>query len=278
MTPPIHLLTTFRPREHFVPEALARALGPSWPIIELEGPTDGQALRGPEEWVDHFRRQIEGLDEPPQIILGHSWGGIIAIELAGWLQAQGSPPAWVGLIDSWRPKQHPRTMGEKVMATLVELGNRAPDQRWGYLGHEARQSVSYRRRLVADRVSALWRGRPPVEPEPEPETTYESLMRAVKRGWVKYNPHSVEFPVSLFTCEKSSWRFGGDPSLGWAPFLLGGFDTTRIDGEHMTLFNPEHIDSVAGALERSLRRAGFGQGTTPGTPPSAPGFAAADPG
>jgi thioesterase domain-containing protein len=260
-----------------VPDALARALGPGWPLIELEGPAVGQPLRGPEEWVDHFRRQVESLSQPPEIILGHSWGGIVALELAGWLRSAGSPPIWVGLIDSWRPKHHPRTMGEKVAAILAELGNRAPDQRWPYLEEEGRRIASYRWGQVTNGVVALWRRPSAVEAEPEPEDPSDGLMRAVQRGWVKYTPHSIDFHVSLFTCEKSAQRFGGDPSLGWAPFLLGGFDTTRVDGDHMTLFDPDNIGSLARALERSLRRAGLQERPTAADGPSVPHLAATDP-
>ena len=63
------------------------SLAPGWPgvadtVEAARAHPDDVANRGIEEITDHYRRWISGLDRPP-VVIGHSFGGLIAQKLLG---------------------------------------------------------------------------------------------------------------------------------------------------------------------------------------------------
>jgi thioesterase domain-containing protein len=47
----------------------------------------------------------------------------------------------------------------------------------------------------------------------------------------------------------------GDPSLGWAPFAIGGIRIHDVPGNHYTMSNEPHIGVLAGILSGCLQSA-----------------------
>jgi thioesterase domain-containing protein len=81
------------------------------------------------------------------------------------------------------------------------------------------------------------------------------LQRAIYVAYLKYEKHESSIPVAQFWCQDSLDRAGGDASLGWARYLRGELEITRLPGTHYQMFEEPNLSFVAERLARSLRRA-----------------------
>jgi pimeloyl-ACP methyl ester carboxylesterase len=106
-TPALIVLMTWTERESRHLTALAEALGPDQPLFGILPPTTEPLPTCVDEWVDHFAARLAELPiEAPYFLVGWSFGGVIAVELARRLRRSGAPVAYVGMIDSWSPAPH----------------------------------------------------------------------------------------------------------------------------------------------------------------------------
>src|SRR5580700_8705066 len=78
-------------------------------------PGEDRMPRRVDEWVDHVEVGLASLDlSPPYRIVGWSFGGVVAVETARRLQDAGTEVAFVGLIDTIRPRLVPLSNREFV--------------------------------------------------------------------------------------------------------------------------------------------------------------------
>jgi acetoacetyl-CoA synthetase len=57
-----------------------------------------------EDLASHYLREIDDAEiKGPLAILGYSFGGLVAFEIARQLLIRGAPAAFVGLLDTWLP-------------------------------------------------------------------------------------------------------------------------------------------------------------------------------
>jgi thioesterase domain-containing protein len=102
---------------------LAGALGRSWPVHGLQ-PRGMDGLLIPHSTVqaaaDAYLRNIEALQpQGPVHLLGHSFGGWVAYEVAGRLSAAHRPPASLTLVDSEAPGQGGIVGGEHTSLGVI---------------------------------------------------------------------------------------------------------------------------------------------------------------
>ncbi len=219
-------------------------------------PDDGPMPRRVEEWVAHSRAHLVDLGlTPPYRIIGWSFGGVVALELARALRDEGAPVEFVGLIDSTRPRLLPASDSEFVWHHLGAAAAMSAGARGAYL----RQKLGYllvRRypRLGGTLRAALVRlGYRRGRDKPYSVRPTDPAMVSVHTSYLNYRGAAVDFPVHLYATEPSL-RKAREPALRWVPTLHAGFELQRIAGEHFTLFEPDAIDSLATALARSLAR------------------------
>jgi arthrofactin-type cyclic lipopeptide synthetase C len=103
--------------------ALAGALGRSWPVHGLQ-PRGMDGLLIPHSTVqaaaDACLRTIDALQpHGPVHLLGHSFGGWVAYEIAGRLSAANRPPASLTLVDSEAPGQGGIVGGEHTSLGVI---------------------------------------------------------------------------------------------------------------------------------------------------------------
>jgi aspartate racemase len=239
---------------------LAEFLGPDQPLYGIEPPADeGPMPRNIDDWVAFHRRAFDALDvEPPYFLAGFSFGGVVALEIARQLRAEGSAIAWLGLVDAIRPKLNPKGLrpytryhwGE--LQELPDWSRRRTYVRQMWKGGKHRTRV----RLKVMTYNALARAhiveaRSTTFADVERMTT---LKRAVARSYLRYQSVPYDAPATLFVTQASTDMALGDRTLRWSRFLTGGLELKPIEGRHMNLFSPEHIHSVGGAIRDSLAR------------------------
>jgi thioesterase domain-containing protein len=248
------LLATWK-REIELAPALAAGLGDH--RLECIPPPDmsgGQLLTRVHKWVDHHhQRLLETQPDPPYQLLGWSFGGVVAIDMARRLRSEGRDVSFVGLLDTTRPRIRPIRLRDAVPYHLHEAALLADTgARRAYLRREAQLRISRRTGALVRRVrpkGGTVGGRQGYQKPTAP------LKRSIHRSYLNYEATPVDFPVALFNTGPSTDRCGGDPTLYWAPFLRGGYTLHAIDGDHHSLWEPANLDRLAHGLRIALDRA-----------------------
>lgn len=285
--PPLVTIRTWSQEgEHF--RALARALGPDQPIYSLappDFPTLEQYPRTTDEWVELLLPVLRHVDvEGAWLLGGWSFGGVMALELAERLAAEGERIALVLMIDTRKPKSRPETRpGVRMPVGLRKLGRQIVEyssfetrrERLAYLRARLdprrilakRRERRTRRRSRAERKQRRQAERASIQPaarQARPEglivTRWSGermtfLQRTIHVAYLKYRGHQTALPIALLRTRESRERSGDDPALGWWPLLRGRFSVEEIEGDHWTIFDPAHVERLAPRVARILRQA-----------------------
>lgn len=235
-----------------MPEVTVHSLHP--PTPETVG--DMAMPRRVDQWIDHHEASLRALPvEPPYRLVGWSFGGVVAVELARRLRAQGTAVTFVGMIDSIRPIRLPLSDREYLWYHIGAASTMDPSVRGQYL----RRKIAYlalRRypRTVGAMRAVFARAGLVNTPTggPKPKVT-DPLMVSIHTAYLNYDGDPIDFPVSLYTTAGSVRRCG-NPALRWLEHLHGGYELTAIPGGHFTLWDPPNVERVAAAVREGLRR------------------------
>jgi thioesterase domain-containing protein len=231
-------------------ELLARTLGDDRPVYAIE--THGfnknsQKLDTIEDmargYLEEFRQvQPKG----PYYLVGYSFGGVIAFEMAHQLRAMGEQIGLLGMIDT--PEWHYMQQVEAALSLSSKLNIRYG----GFVkrilcGPDRMKAAKARVRglITGVRDSYMaWSARVPHE---SGDQTRQRNLEALGR----YKPKVYEGEVHLYRCPDPSPLRGSDPALGWghwAPRL----SVSEIPGEHGTLTTLPYVGFLGEALKKSL--------------------------
>jgi thioesterase domain-containing protein len=239
---------------------LSRLLGPDQPLYGIEPPPDPHTRpRRVEGWLDHFAAALALLPlGPPYRLAGWSFGGVVALELARQLQEAGDEVAFVGMIDTWRPRRNPLGvrpylayhLGE-TLALPAECRRAYAEERYRFLVNREKARLKHAVRSRLSPVRRLGGARPAAAASAS--SRFDASQVPVRVSFLHYEATPYRSPVSLYrTAESTERQPGHDPSLGWSRLLVGGFEQVLVGGGHFTWFEPDHLPSFAAALQRSL--------------------------
>ncbi|MES2818293.1 MAG: alpha/beta fold hydrolase [Pseudomonadota bacterium] len=231
---------------------LADALGPAWPMHGLQPRgLDGSQVpfASVETAAAVYLETIEAqYADAPVHLIGHSFGGWIAFEMASRLRARGRPVASLTLIDSEAP-QAGGVLGRPYTATavlerLIAAMEAATGRMLGIdpavLG--AQDDAAQVRLLHAGMVGA---GLLPPRAAPEimagPLRAFGSALRT------RYQPqHGYEGPVRLVRAEDlAPGRVGQhEMSEGWRRYAPN-IEVWQGPGHHFSILKPPHVQRLA---------------------------------
>jgi thioesterase domain-containing protein len=248
---------------------VAEHLGPDQPLWGLQAPRrDEQPL---PLRIEHIAEQyIQSIlsvrPEGPYSLCGHSFGGLVAFEMARQLIDQGKRVSLLVVID------HP---GPDAQITWIDK------LRW--YGHSlsqlnTRQKVHY----IVDRVNWRIRSSPRI---PQVLRTAAAKRAGHKKGskavaehrlktlnetmtaMALYRPGPYPGRVTLFRARSGSPAINTDPLGGWGLVAQGGVEVHDFGCDHMELFNEPHCRSLCTAFRDCLDRAQqFGEATPTAEP------------
>src|SRR3954454_15642824 len=104
--------------------ALAERLRPDQPLYGLEPPVpiEGDMPETTADWLAFHRPKFDSLPiGPPYWLAGFSYGGVVAMEVARQLHDEGTDVAWLGLVDTMRPRLNPKGFRPYVRYHFDEL-------------------------------------------------------------------------------------------------------------------------------------------------------------
>jgi len=182
----------------------------------------------------------------PYRLLGYSFGGLAAYEVAHQLRAAGEEVRFLGMLDALIPEWTSRWSFRK--AQLARLFTASP----------------------LDVAAFLWRrvlhGRPPLrhglakyaedhKMGPLEESRDEANRRAAARYFaagMRTSPEPVTLVVSAGRLREDPLK---SPSCGWAPYL-SALDIRTVDGDHFQLVEEPGVLKTAAFLAGAMERAG----------------------
>jgi thioesterase domain-containing protein/acyl carrier protein len=229
---------------------LAKYLGNDQPIYALQPPgLDGtqEFLTRIEDLATYFITEIKKAQpHGPYHIVGYSFGGIVAFEMAAQLKAQGEPTGLVGLLDipEWsygvradrsRPfAERRRNFRFNIRAILFG------DDRWNFL-----------KRKIQIRTSSMLFGlsRALGRPLPQSFGTIEDVNRFAA---LHYSPKLYNGRLTLFRAAPD--RPNLDSQLGWGR-VATEVAVHEIPGDHNEITDEPHVRVLAAKLSRSLEEA-----------------------
>jgi len=237
---------------------LAALLPPDRPVIGLDRT---EAHRTVEEKAERYLAEIRRLQpEGPYHLLGWSFGGCLAYEAAVRLRESGAKVGYLGLVDTILPAALPEAPTPEFL--LQRFARFAQYIRSAY-GRTLQLPYQEMARMDEDgQVETLMRhladaglGMSPGVLEHQ-RTSYIDA-----RAGERYDPRPYPDPVVLYRArEIQTLTTAIDPrylredaDLGWAP-LCPRLEVVHVDGDHLSLIDPPHVDVIARHLRDALDR------------------------
>jgi thioesterase domain-containing protein/acyl carrier protein len=222
---------------------LALELGPDQPLYGLQPFSLADRLKTVQTLAASYIEQLKAWGENrPQCLLGYSFGGLVAVEMARQLRESGAEPPIVVLIDSdylagckalepWKDRlRRYRFHAHKI---LHEPGGFAhlTDRLRSYLFRKIHK-VSTAAGVELPRIATDIRGR--------------QLLAAEN-----YRAKPYPGRVHLFKAESRPEFFATDPALGWGE-ILSDLRIADIPGDHGTITTGMNVKLLAGKLTAAL--------------------------
>ncbi|MEM1026562.1 MAG: alpha/beta fold hydrolase [Planctomycetota bacterium] len=181
----------------------------------------------------------------PIRLLGYSFGGLLAFEIARQLDAEGRRPQWVGIVDHHAAGSRRKLPKRQRFAIRVDMLAR---QGWG-------DRVGW----AADRVRR-WTGRSTDKPDIVPPGQEALLARLRKvnaasvRAGRSYTYGRYGGSVEVFACRhRHDYErfFRVDEDRGWSTYAHVR-KVRRIDGRHLEVFHETNVASLGAEVSTAL--------------------------
>jgi amino acid adenylation domain-containing protein len=238
---------------------LARYLGEDRPIYGLQSRgIDGkqQPLDRVEDIASYYIQSIQIIQpQGPYLLMGYSFGGIVAFEMARQLTAQGELVDFLGLVDTRSPTLDKNRMSltkwlnfHSNQLKQLQLKDRVKyffDKILYRLSIQTKGNTEGYKEVMARRLSTFEMF------EPELLNVLEANLQATKN----YLPQTYPGRATLFWCEYQAVYIDRYPDLGWGQLITGGVNTLPIPGEHLSLLSEPHVRVLAKKLKLCMEQA-----------------------
>ena len=234
---------------------LASLMSPEIPVHAIEslelgnsGPIEPTSI---EETAAAYLRCLLALQPAgPFRLAGYSFGGVVAHAMACELVRRGQEVDFLGLFDTHNPTAPARTyrLPERLQVFWRQSAGLPLLDRIALVRRRFREGDQTHRRVRAELEAAQAAG---------PAAAYSDLRRVQVReeNWramQDYRPAVFPGRITLFRTTVSSDKVERPADYGWSGLAAGGLKIVSVSGEHLTLFAPENIGSLASALTASL--------------------------
>jgi len=238
---------------------LARRLGADQPSYGLQAlGLDGQAEphKRLEEMAAYYIAEIKSVQpEGPYYLGGHSFGGLVAFEMAQQLQRAGDEIGLLAVLDTSVPtsEQHADSRERDDAEWLIMMGRemaRASEKDLDVSYEEvAALSPEQQLRFLVERLKSV-----DALPPEATSTHLSGLLNVLKaNNQMEYVPHKAEpIPIAVFRAAEDppeemeeDQAARADPALGWERLSEGPVQVYCVPGDHHTMMTEPNIDALA---------------------------------
>jgi amino acid adenylation domain-containing protein len=188
-----------------------------------------------EDIASYFIKSIKTIQpHGPYLVLGYSFGGIVAFDIARQLTELGDQVDFLGLLDIRCPTivDIDPPLRERLNVQIDRLRSLTLRQKLQYFINRVLfgQSMDYRGKVVTT-LSNL-------------DIFTPELLRVLdcnSQAKKAYQPQTYAGKATIFWSEYQDPYINEYPDLGWGNFITGGVDVQRVPGNHNTLIEEPHI-------------------------------------
>jgi aspartate racemase len=204
-----------------------------------------------EELAAYYIKEMQTFQpHGPYFLLGVSFGGTVAFEMARQLDAKGQKVALLGLLDTVGPATSPLSDTRKS-PLLMRLLRMKPavflEKAKGNLRGKFDLLMNIFKRILCKFYRAI--GRPlPVDLQ---DFTYRELNNDALRHYV-----AGVYPrqATLFNAVESASLRANDREFGWGKTVTGGIEIHEIPGDHLGMLKEPHVRVLAEKLQACIDR------------------------
>jgi len=228
---------------------LAQHLGSDQPFYALQA--QGLNANYPchtraEEMAAHYVKEVRSVQpRGPYFLGGYSFGGMIALEMAQQLIAQGEAPPLVILFDTFC--SHHQGNGNGFSRKLELFSSSL----FKMLGTSGPQRRAYFSRIATVPARAVHWGLH--------VATLPSMVRKVRKACLSavkhYMPKAYPGRVILFRSNREPLGGLSDPYAGWGEYVTNGLEVCELKSNHDNMLLEPQVRIVAEQLRASLNEA-----------------------
>lgn len=211
------------------------------------------------EIASHFVTAIrDTVTKGPLHLMGHSFGGMLAYEVARQLQYSGIEIGRVLVVDTG-PEQVGKDSLWKTLRHLPHFWANIPRWFWQFVarttasrkGYELRRAL----RLFRRRVASLFTREPVMEDLDSAVDTRDIPFEFRKRMETNYNAFTAYQPgtypgsIVLFRARLRPLLHGFTPDLNWGEIVSGEVKVIEIPGDHGSIMKKPNITLLAQQLK-----------------------------
>ena len=205
-----------------------------------------------EDMAAHYIKEIRYLQPSgPYYLGGSSFGGIVALEIAQQLSAQGQQVALLALFDTLRPNLAQIRLLDWLKGHLINLSQLKLKEQLTYIWGHAKWKIKTKMLQLMDK-SPLEQE----EMEHAPEhLRYENVLKANSIAERNYIVQPYPGRLTLFQAQIQSPRSRFDSQGGWGKIALGGVELHQVPGSHIGLLEEPNVKVLAEKLKACLEKA-----------------------
>ena len=190
--------------------------------------------------------------EGPYHLVGYSFGGIVAFEVAQQILKRGGRVGFLGLFDTieWQ-------YGEKIDASL-RAGQRLDVFREHLKATFGRDGGQYFKSLLTANVIRIKHGLLEALGRPLSSTT-QSIEESNTYAAANYRPQIYPGKLTLFRSTERSISDGTDEMLGWGALAAEGVHVQSVPSNHFNMFRAPAVKELAEKLRSCLGRDASGR-------------------
>jgi thioesterase domain-containing protein/acyl carrier protein len=229
---------------------LSKKLDLNLPIYALQAKgIDGkqQPLNRIEDMASYFIQSIQTVQpHGPYFLIGYSFGGIVAFEIARQLLAQSEKVDFLGLLDIRCPTiaQVDLPFNQWLNIQIDRFRTSTPKQQIKYFIDRViyHKAIDYRSAVMKALLDLNVF-------KPELLSILDNNLQAIKY----YQPQAYAGYAHLFWSEYQDLYIDRHPELGWGNLITGGLDIQHIPGDHDTIMQEPHVQVLAEKLQLALK-------------------------
>jgi surfactin family lipopeptide synthetase A len=236
--------------------AFAQHLGSDQPFyaLQAQGLNDNNPCHTrAEDMAAHYVKEMRSIQpEGPYFLGGYSFGGMVALEMAQQLVAQGEEPPLVVLFDTLCPAARDTSFSQKLTSFSFPFLN--------ILRMSGLERRAYLSRVATAPLRAFQWGMHVATLPARVRKVRNACLRAARY----YVPRAYPGRVVLFRSSREPLGGVSDPYAGWSEHLADGLEVCEVKSNHDNMLLEPQVELVAEQLKTYLnetRQAGQFKGT-----------------
>jgi thioesterase domain-containing protein/acyl carrier protein len=241
---------------------LALLLGDGQPVYGLQAQgLDGGKIQhsSMEAMAALYIKEIRTVQSRgPYFLGGYSFGGLLALEMAQQLRAQGEKIALVAMFDANNCMVPPRryTLRERITLRSRVIAGMSLTRKFAYIFDRGIRKLAVIILVQKDRLHRiaykLFSKRKEVV---APSYRALHVREANDQAMRDYRPYLYHGKLTLIRAENPNDGFEFDSKLGWGGLATEGIEIHDVPGEHETMFQEPHVQILAATMRDCIEEA-----------------------